>query len=73
MSDGASVKLTSLTPCRENPIEDLGMELTFSTDDNAFGDFRTIDLKPNGQNIEVTDENKEEYVKYVEPCIIIVG
>lgn len=25
----------------------------------------TIDLKPNGQNIEVTNENKREYVEYV--------
>lgn len=49
----------------ENPIEDLGLDMTFSTDDNIFGEVKTIDLKPDGQNIEVTDENKEEYVGYV--------
>ena len=38
--------------------------MNFSTDDNIFGEIKTIDLKPNGQDIEVTDENKEEYVKY---------
>lgn len=50
--------------CREHPIEELGLEMTFSTDDNIFGEIKTIDLKPNGRNIDVTDENKEEYVKY---------
>lgn len=54
-----------LTQRRDNPIEDLGMELTFSTDDNRFGALTTIDLKPGGRDIEVTDQNKEEYVKYV--------
>lgn len=39
--------------------------MTFSTDDNIFGEVKTIDLKTNGRNIEVTDENKEEYVKSV--------
>lgn len=51
-----------LTPCSEHPLEELALDLTFSTDDNIFGEVKTIDLKPNGQNIEVTDENKEEYV-----------
>lgn len=55
----------SLTYIRENPIEDLGMEMTFSTDDNIFGEIKTIDLKPDGQNVEVTDDNKEEYVDLV--------
>ena len=41
------------------------MELTFSTDDQRFGEFVTIDLKENGRNIPVTDENKAEYVQYV--------
>jgi len=41
----------------------LGLDMTFSTDDNIFGEVKTIDLKADGQNIEVTDENKEEYIK----------
>ncbi|KAI9728740.1 MAG: hypothetical protein M1828_002846 [Chrysothrix sp. TS-e1954] len=55
----------SLTYIQENPIEDLGVEMTFSTDDSVFGEIRTIDLKPNGQNLEVTDENKGEYVNLI--------
>ncbi|CAJ0931067.1 unnamed protein product, partial [Mesorhabditis belari] len=49
----------------ENPINELGLDLIFSLEVEEFGvrDFR--DLKPNGQSIPVTDENKEEYVKLV--------
>ena len=42
--------------------------MTFSTDDERFGETVTIDLKPNGRNIEVTNENKKEYIEYVGPC-----
>ncbi|KAL9049593.1 MAG: hypothetical protein Q9162_007134 [Coniocarpon cinnabarinum] len=55
----------SLTYISETPLEDSGLEMTFSTDDNIFGEVKTIDLKPNGQNIDVTDDNKEEYVNLV--------
>lgn len=55
----------SLTYIQENSLEDLGLEMTFSTDDNIFGEVKSIDLKPNGSNIDVTDANKEEYVKWV--------
>ncbi len=48
----------------DNPIADV-LELTFSTDDEKFGELRTIDLKPGGSEIPVTDENKMEYVEYV--------
>ena len=50
--------------CRENDITDI-LDLTFSTEDNRFGETVTIDLKPGGQEIEVTNENKTEYVEYV--------
>jgi len=49
---------------RENDITDI-LDLTFSTEDSRFGETVTIDLKPNGQNIEVTNDNKREYVEYV--------
>jgi len=39
--------------------------LTFSTDDERFGETVTIDLKPGGQEIVVTNENKKEYIEYV--------
>ena len=45
--------------------------MTFSTDDERFGETVTIDLKPNGHNIEVTNENKKEYVEYVDRTVPI--
>jgi len=43
----------------------LGLDLTFSTDDDRFGETISIDLKPGGSEIEVTNENKREYVECV--------
>ena len=47
---------------RDNDITDV-LDLTFSTDDDQFGEVVTVDLKPGGRDIEVTEENKREYVK----------
>lgn len=47
---------------RENDITDI-LDLTFSTEDNRFGETVTIDLKPGGSEMEVTNENKHEYVE----------
>lgn len=47
---------------RNNDITD-ALELTFSTDDERFGETVSIELKPGGENIEVTNENKKEYVE----------
>lgn len=46
----------------DNSIEGV-LDLTFSADDERFGEVVTVDLKPDGRNIEVTDENKKEYVE----------
>ncbi|KAJ3026294.1 UNVERIFIED_CONTAM: hypothetical protein HDU68_005895 [Siphonaria sp. JEL0065] len=48
----------------ENDITDI-MDLTFSTEVDDFGVERIIDLKPNGRNIEVTEETKQEYVSLI--------
>ncbi|KAI9493846.1 hypothetical protein BDB00DRAFT_882925 [Zychaea mexicana] len=48
----------------DNDITDV-LDLTFSTDDDQFGDVVTVDLKPGGRDIEVTEENKREYVNLV--------
>jgi E3 ubiquitin-protein ligase HUWE1 len=48
----------------ENDIEDY-VELTFSVEPEEFGKSEIIDLKPNGRNIPVTNENKMEYVNLV--------
>lgn len=41
------------------------LDLTFSAEDDQFGEIVTIDLKPDGRNIEVTNDNKLEYVQLV--------
>lgn len=46
----------------DNDISDGILEQTFSTEDERFGVLTTEDLIPNGRNIEVTNENKKEYV-----------
>ncbi|XP_031421594.1 E3 ubiquitin-protein ligase HUWE1 [Clupea harengus] len=49
----------------ENDVSTLGYELTFSTEVQEFGVCEVRDLKPNGANIVVTEENKKEYVHLV--------
>jgi E3 ubiquitin-protein ligase NEDD4 len=51
----------------ENDIED-ALDLTFSTEDDRFGEVVTVELKPDGENIVVTNENKKEYVEYRLSC-----
>ncbi|WFC96390.1 HECT-type E3 ubiquitin transferase [Malassezia brasiliensis] len=46
----------------DNPIAGI-MEETFSAIDDKFGEMITVELKPGGEHIEVTDENKREYVE----------
>ena len=55
----------TLTWTLENDIEGV-IEPTFSTEDESFGEVQTIDLKPDGRNIDVTNENKKEYIECVE-------
>ena len=38
------------------------LEETFSVTEDRFGELVTVDLKPGGSNIPVTEENKREYV-----------
>ncbi|WBW73047.1 HECT-type ubiquitin-protein ligase E3 Pub2 [Schizosaccharomyces osmophilus] len=46
----------------ENEVDD-SLCLNFSCEENRLGDSVTIDLKPNGRNLPVNDENKEEYIQ----------
>lgn len=48
----------------DNDITDV-LDLTFSAEDERFGEIVEIDLKPDGRNIEVTEENKHEYVELI--------
>ena len=40
------------------------MEMFFCTDQEILGEISTHDLKPGGSEIQVTEENKEEYIRY---------
>ncbi|KAJ5489705.1 hypothetical protein N7539_004595 [Penicillium diatomitis] len=48
----------------ENDITDIITE-NFAIETDAFGEKQVIDLIPNGRNIPVTQENKEEYIQRV--------
>lgn len=47
----------------DNDISGGILEATFSTEDERFGVVTEEDLIPDGRNIEVTNENKKEYVE----------
>jgi HECT-domain (ubiquitin-transferase) len=46
--------------CLDNSVEGLG--LTFSETQDFFGETKEIEIIPGGKDIEVTDENKYDYV-----------
>ena len=46
----------------ENDITDI-IEETFTTTEERFGELVTIELKPGGADVTVTEENKKEYVE----------
>lgn len=52
----------TLTWAMENDITDV-IYSTFSVEDERFGEKVTVELKPGGKDIEVTNENKKEYVE----------
>ena len=51
-----------LTWMLQNDITDV-IEDTFSITEEHFGEIVTIDLKEDGRNIEVTEDNKKDYVE----------
>ncbi|XP_072571537.1 itchy E3 ubiquitin protein ligase a isoform X2 [Paramormyrops kingsleyae] len=55
----------SLIWIKENNIEECGLEMYFSVDKEILGEVTTHELKPDGSNILVTEENKEEYIRLV--------
>ena len=48
---------------RENEIDECGLDLVFATDMEVLGKITEHELKEGGKNIEVTDENKQEYIE----------
>lgn len=55
----------SLVWIRDNNIEECGLEMFFSVDFELLGEIKPHELKPNGGDIRVTEENKEEYLNLV--------
>jgi E3 ubiquitin-protein ligase HUWE1 len=55
----------NLAQILEMPLDDLGLELTFSADRNEFGRIETVDLIAGGRRTLVTDENKLYYVQLI--------
>ena len=49
--------------CRDNNIEECGLEMFFCADFEILGKIDQHELKPGGAELEVTEENKEEYIK----------
>ena len=47
----------------ENEIDECYLGLTFSVDQEEFGETKEVELKEGGKEIDVTDENKAEYVE----------
>jgi E3 ubiquitin-protein ligase HUWE1 len=56
----------------ENDITSV-LEETFSIVREQFGEMLTIDLKPNGRNLNVTEANKHEYVQLVAEHVMTKG
>nr|XP_033494611.1 NEDD4-like E3 ubiquitin-protein ligase WWP1 isoform X2 [Epinephelus lanceolatus] len=52
----------SLIWIRDNNIEECGLEMYFSVDMEILGKITSHDLKADGANVLVTEENKEEYI-----------
>jgi len=52
----------SLKWVKENDLEECGLELYFAHEFEVLGEIKIHELKPGGEDILVTPENKEEYV-----------
>ncbi|XP_064640128.1 E3 ubiquitin-protein ligase Su(dx)-like [Lineus longissimus] len=52
----------SLIWIKDNDIEECGLELFFCQDFEVLGKIEQHELKPGGADIQVTEENKEEYI-----------
>ncbi|XP_065839906.1 E3 ubiquitin-protein ligase HECW2-like isoform X2 [Oscarella lobularis] len=53
---------SSMTWMMENDVTDVMDDLTFTVDEEVFGQLTTRELKPGGDSIQVTERTKREYV-----------
>jgi len=49
---------------RDNEIDECCLDVCFASNFEVLGKLTQHELKPGGAQILVTDENKEEYLKY---------
>ncbi|KAJ1559426.1 hypothetical protein HK405_010681 [Cladochytrium tenue] len=59
-----AAQFRSLQWMLDNPIADV-LDLTFTVENDVFGQLVEVDLKEGGKDIVVTDDNKREYVELV--------
>lgn len=59
-----SIHALTHDPNRDNDITDV-LDETFSRTEERFGEHVTVELKPGGEGIDVTEANKKEYVDLV--------
>ncbi len=67
VSDVIFLQITEFTVwyfCSENDITDV-IDESFTTNEDRFGEMVTIELKPGGADVPVTQENKKEYVDLI--------
>lgn len=57
-----ALHLGCVSVSRENNLEECGVELYFAQDMEILGKVSTHQLKDDGENELVTEENKEEYI-----------
>src|SRR5690348_1998675 len=55
----------SLKWMKENDITGVLEDLTFSVEQEVFGERQSYELKPGGSSIPVTESNKKEYIELV--------
>ena len=53
----------SLVWVRDNNIEECGLEMFFQVDYDLLGEVKSHELKEGGDEILVTEENKQEYIQ----------
>ena len=51
-------------------LNECDLELYYSADFELLGKLETQELKPGGQSILVTEDNKEEYIEYINISIL---
>ncbi|XP_029347769.1 E3 ubiquitin-protein ligase Smurf1-like, partial [Acyrthosiphon pisum] len=55
----------SLTYILENKLDKDIIDTTFAVEESSSGVLKLHELKTGGQNIQLTEDNKKEYVEYV--------